>query len=126
VHALRKIHAALVPGGIVVDTQPLSPHPPVDAAGDRLGTLDMREWRQTIEDVDGRVAQTINDGLFAVEGEHVIAVADEFDSGPEFVEVVGAWRGTRIPASLVERAAGASSPIRVLQDVRIRLLRARG
>jgi hypothetical protein len=126
VHALRNLYAALLPGGIVIDTQPLSPHPPVDAAGERLGTLDMREWRQTIEDVDGRVAETIDDGLFAVEGEHVIEVADEFDSGAEFVEVVRAWRGTRIPASLVERARRASPPVRVVQEVRIRLLRARG
>jgi hypothetical protein len=124
VHALRKIHAALVPGGIVVDTQPLSPRPPVDTATNRLGTLDMREWRRTIDAVDGRMAQAIDEGLFAIEGEHIFEVADEFDSGAEFVEVVGAWRGTLIPAPLVKRAAAARPPVRVIQDVRLRLLRA--
>jgi hypothetical protein len=123
VDALRKIHAALAPGGIVVDTQPLSPRPPVHAATDRLGTLDMREWRRTIDAVDGRMAQAIDEGLFAIEVEHVFEVADEFDSGAEFVDVVGGWRGTLIPAPLVERAAAARPPVRVIQDVRLRLLR---
>lgn len=124
-HALRRIHAALVPGGILVDTQPLSPHPSVDDITGRLGTLDMREWRRTIETVDGRIAEAIDEGLFAVEREHAVVVADEFDAGAEFVDVVGSWRGTRIPASLIERAESARPPVRVHQDVRLRLLRAR-
>ena len=83
----------------------------------------MREWRRTIDAVDGRMAQAIDEGLFAIEGEHVFEVADEFDSGAEFVDVVGGWRGTLIPAPLVERAAAARPPVRVIQDVRLRLLR---
>ena len=125
-NALRKLHTALVPGGIVVDTQPLSPRSRVEDAGGPLGRLDMRDWRQTIDAVDARVAQAIDAGLFAVDGERVVEVADEFDSGPEFLEVVGGWQGTRIPASVAERAAAARPPIRVIQDVRLRLLRALG
>ena len=49
VHALRQLHVALVPGGIVVDTQPLSPRSPVDDDRGRLGRLDMRDWRKTSE-----------------------------------------------------------------------------
>jgi hypothetical protein len=124
VHALRRIHTALVPGGIVVDTQPISSDPPVDAADGRVGTLDMREWRRTIDAVDGRVAEAIEAGLFAVVDERMIDVVDEFDSGSEFVEVVGGWRGTRIPAPVRERARGARPPVRVPQAVRVRLLRA--
>lgn len=123
-HALRRIHAALVPGGIVVDTQPLSPRPPVEADGRPLGTLDMRDWRQTIDAVDGRIAQAIAQGLFVVDDERTCVVADEFDSGAELVEVVAGWRGTRVPAELADRAPSAPPPLRVLQDVRLRLLRA--
>jgi hypothetical protein len=123
VHALRTIHAALIPGGVLVDTQPISPDPPVDAADLRLGRLDMREWRKTIDAVDGRTAEAIEGGLFAVESEQMIEVVDEFDSGAEFIEVVGGWRGTRIPPEVIERANGARPPIRVAQDVRVRLLR---
>jgi hypothetical protein len=84
----------------------------------------MREWRKTIDAIDGRTAQAIDRGLFAIEGEHMIEVVDQLDSGAEFIEVVGAWRGTRIPPEVIERAKGARSPIRVVQDVRLRLLRA--
>ena len=96
-NALRRIHAALLPGGLVVDNQTISPEPPVEAADGNLGKLDMREWRATIDAVDERIAEAIDDGLFAVASEHTITVPDEFDSGAEFIEVVapGAGRGSR-------------------------------
>jgi hypothetical protein len=50
-------------------------------------------------------------------------VADEFDRGSEFLDVVSGWAGTRIPVALAERADSESSQLRVLQDVRVRLLR---
>jgi hypothetical protein len=124
VHALRRIHAALLPGGLLVDSQPISPEPTVEAADGSLGRLDMREWRETIDAVDGRIAEAIDCGLFAVESEHTITVPDEFDSGAEFIEVVGAWRGTRIPPPVAARAAVAGPPVRVPQEVRLRILRA--
>jgi hypothetical protein len=124
VNALTRIHAALVPGGIVVDSQPVSAEPPVDGRDGRLGALDMREWARTIDAVDGAILQAVAGGLFAHDGERWCVVVDEFDGGDEFVEIVGAWRGTRIPPALAERARAASPPLRVHQDVRLRLLRA--
>jgi hypothetical protein len=52
VHALHNIHVALVPDGIVVDTQPISARPPVSADGIVLGALDMGAWLETIQAVD--------------------------------------------------------------------------
>jgi hypothetical protein len=124
VNALRRIHAALVPGGLVVDTQPLSPRPPVEAGGRRLGMLDMRNWRRTIDAVDRRIGQAVADGLFAHTGERSCVVADEFDSGAELLEVVAGWKGTQIPAALAERVRAAQPQVRVHQEVRLRLLRA--
>jgi hypothetical protein len=124
VNALRRIHAALVPGGIVVDTQPISAEPPVEAHDARLGTLDMREWARTIDAVDRSILQAIADGLFALHGERSCVVVDEFDSGDEFVEIVSGWRGTSIPRAVADRARAASPPLRVHQEVRLRLLRA--
>jgi hypothetical protein len=89
-----------------------------------LGSLDMREWRATIEAVDERTAEAIGHGLFAIESEHTITVPDEFDSGAEFIDVVSAWRGTRIPPRVAARARDARPPVRVLQQVRLRILRA--
>jgi hypothetical protein len=124
VNALERIHEALVPGGPVVDTQPVSPRPPVESGGRRLGTLDMREWGETIEAVDRLVAQAISDGLYALEDERRFVVTDTYDSGPELVEVVSDWRGTRISRALSERVAAVAEPVRVHQEVRLRLLRA--
>jgi hypothetical protein len=125
VNALRRIHAALVPGGLVVDTQPVSARPMVEAGGLRLGTLDMREWRTTIDAVDALVAETIDDGLFAREAASSFIVTDTFDDGPELVEAVSGWRGTQISRALARGVAAATPPIRVHQDVRLQLLRAR-
>jgi hypothetical protein len=124
VNALRRIHAVLVPGGLVVDTQPVSAHPPVEAGGRELGTLDMREWRRTIDAVDRRAAQTIDDGLFAMEVERCFTVADTSDDGPALVEAVSGWQGTSVPDVLARRIAAATPPISVHQEVRLRVLRA--
>lgn len=124
-NALRRIHAALVPDGLVVDTQPISARPMVEAGGLQLGTLDMREWRTTIDAVDALVAETIDDGLFALEAESSFIVTDTFDDGPELVESVSSWRGTQISRALARRVTAATPPIRVHQDVRLHLLRAR-
>ena len=123
-HALRSIHAALLPGGLVVDSQPISPEPPVETADGGVGKLDMRDWRATIDAVDERMKEAIDLGLFAIESQQMITVPDEFDSGAEFIEVVGAWRGTRIPPPVAARATAARAPVRVPQEVRLRILRA--
>jgi hypothetical protein len=124
VNALRRIHAALVPGGLVVDTQPVSARPPVCRDGRRLGTLDMREWIGTVDAVDALVAQTIDEGLYEIERELQLVVTDTYDNGAELVEHVSGWKGTRISHALAARVAGAAPPVTLDQDVRLRLLRA--
>ena len=123
-NALRRIHAALSRDGLLVDTQPVSARPPVQAGSRRLGTLDMREWRKTIEAVDELVARTVDHGLYVIEDEHRFLVTDTFESGPELVETVSGWQGTRISRALSERVAAARPPVFVHQEVRLRVLRA--
>ena len=125
VHALRRIHAALVPSGVLVDTQPVSARPPVISNGVRLGTLDMREWVDTVEAVDRLVAETIDAGLYALEHEQHLLVTDTYDDGPELVETVRDWQGTRISRGLEARVAAARPPLTLEQEVRLRLLRRR-
>jgi hypothetical protein len=125
VHALRTIHAALAPGGIVVDTQPVSARPPVAAGTVMLGTLDMREWFETIRSVDQRFVETIAAGLYELRHEERFIVTDVFDSGSECVKTVSEWRGTRVPPALAMRLASAEPLVTVGQDVRLRLLRRR-
>ena len=123
-NALRRIHAALIRDGLLVDTQPVSARPPVQAGSRRLGTLDMREWLKTIEAVDELVARTVDDGLYVIEDEQRFLATDTFESGPELVETVSGWEGTRISSALGERVVAARPPACVHQEVRLRLLRA--
>jgi hypothetical protein len=124
VNALREVHRVLVPGGLLVDTQPVSPRPAVLADGTLLGTLDMREWRAVVDAVEEQVQRAFEDGLFTIDTERSLVVSETFDNGPECVETVAGWRGTTISARLARRAAAAPPPLRVDQDVRLRVLRA--
>jgi hypothetical protein len=107
VHALHNIHDALTPGGILVDTQPVSDRPAVAADGVTLGTLDMREWLDTIQAVDERLVETISAGLYELQHESRFVVTDTYDKGPECLEIIGSWQGTRVPDSVSTRLAGA-------------------
>ena len=124
-NALRKIHSALVPGGLVIDTQPVSAHPPVESASGMLGTLDMSEWARTIAAIDDLVQQTIDLGLFDMERERRYVVTDEYDDGAEFVAVTRDWAGTTVSDALAARAGREQGRVRLHQDIRLRLLRAR-
>jgi hypothetical protein len=123
VHALCNIHSALVPDGLLVDTQPISAHPRVTASGDELGALDMREWIKTIQAVDERVNETISTGLYDVTDERELVVTSIFDDGPDCLEIAGAWRGTRVPQPLADRLAVMRDQVTLKQQVRLRLLR---
>jgi hypothetical protein len=124
VNALRRIHAALVTGGVVIDAQPVSPRPAVETSAGRAGTLDMRGWAKIIEAVDERVAETIDSGLWMDEGEHAYVVTDTFQSGDELIDTVKNWQGTQVPEALARRLSRAKGPAYVHQDIRLRVLRA--
>ena len=122
-HALHNIYAALVPDAMVVDTQPVSARPPVATDGQTLGTLDMGDWSDTIQAIDKLMAQTIADGLYELQHESRCVVTDNFDTGPECLETVAGWLGTRVPASVAAGLAAGTSQVTVQQEVRLRLLR---
>jgi hypothetical protein len=123
VHALRNIHSALVPDGLLIDTQPISAHPRVTASGAQLGALDMREWRGTIHAVDEPVNNTVVTGLYGLTDERELVVTSTFDDGPDCLEIAGAWQGTRVPQPLAARLAGLRDEVAVEQQVRLRVLR---
>jgi hypothetical protein len=124
VNALRTIHAALVPGGLVVDTQPVSIDPRVEGESGELGRLDMREWGRTIEQIDGRFAVTLRDGLFALEEERSFIVTESFGDAAEMLTMVRNWHGTHIPDELEQRIARSDGAVHVPEVIRLRLLRA--
>jgi len=125
VHALHRIHDALEPGGTLIDTQPISPHPPVASAGVIVGRPDMRDWARTVEEVDALLAQTVEAGLFSLEREERLTITDSWDSGPECAETIAGWQGTQLPDALAKRIVAAAPPLTIDQEVRLRVLRAR-
>lgn len=123
-NALRRIHEALVPGGLLLDMQPLGPRPAVEANGRRLGSLDMREWQMMIDEVAALIDGTITDGLFNELEERRYHVLETFDDGKELVESVSEWAGTKISRTLAQRVERAAPPMTIRQPVRLRALRA--
>ena len=83
----------------------------------------MRDWLDTIQAVEKLVSETIADGLYELQHESRFVITDSFDHGPECLEIVSGWQGTRVPASVSARLAAATSQVTVLQEVRLRLLR---
>jgi hypothetical protein len=123
VNALRRIHAVLVPGGVVVDTQPVSARPRVEAEGTELGTLDIANGgRPPMPSTGSR--QRRRRWPLRAQAERRFIVADTADDGPALVDALSGWHGTSVPGALARRIAAADPPISVYQHVRLRLLRA--
>lgn len=125
VDALERIYAALDEDGVVVDTQPVSPRPPVVGSDGRLGMLDMldmRDWANTIAAVDARIMETVDRGLFSIAADQHVVVTDVYEDLAELVAETSEWAGTRVPRTLARRASTEAGPVRLHQDVRVRVL----
>ena len=123
VDALTRIHAALVPGGLLVDTQPVSLRLPVTLDGEPIGELEDDEWLETVAAVDAEIEKAAVAGLFELGHEERYLVVHEFGSGDECLDVVGSWAGTVVPDELAARLEHDSARATVEHDVRLRLLR---
>jgi hypothetical protein len=123
VNALRRIHAALVPAGLVIDTQPVGAHPPIQSESGVLGTLDMSEWADLIDEIDDRTDEVLAEGLFVIEDESRFIVADEYDNGQDCLSYVRDWMGTRVDRDVERRVAAEGGAIRLPQEIRLRVLR---
>ena len=121
VDALNRIHAALSPDGVLVDTVPVSLRLPVVLDGELVGELEDEEWLETVAAVDGEVEKAIQAGLFELRHEERYRVVHEFGSGDECLDVVGSWGGTTIPAGVAVRLEQAPGRTTVEHDVRLRL-----
>lgn len=121
VDALTRIHAALAPDGVLIDTVPVSLRLPVIVDDDLVGELEDEEWLATVAAVDAEVANAVGARLFELTHEERYRVVHEFASGDECLEVVGAWGGTSVPADVTARLEDTAGRTTVEHDVRLRL-----
>jgi hypothetical protein len=122
VDALTRIHAALVPGGVLVDTQPVSPRLPVTLDGEPIGELEDDEWLEIVAAVDAEIEKVLAAGVFELRHEECYSVVHEFGSGRECLDVVGGWAGTNVPEDVGARLEGGNARTTVDQGTRLRLL----
>jgi hypothetical protein len=122
VDALRKIHSALEPGGILVDSQPVAPRAPVYAGQRRLGSVNTREFAATVRAIDAEFDRAIALGLFALDKEESVEVAECFDDGPECADDILDWNGARLSSTLEAAIRRAGGPLAVRLEIRLRIL----
>jgi hypothetical protein len=103
VDALTRIHAALVPSGVLVETTPVSLRLPVALDGEQIGELEDDEWLETVAAVDEEIEKAVGAGLFGLEHEERYGIVHEFGSGDECLEVAGSWGGTSVPPAVAAR-----------------------
>lgn len=121
VDALTRLHAALVPSGLLVDTQPVSLRLPVTLDGEPIGELEDDLWLDMVAAVDAEIDRTVTAQLFEFLHEERYAIMHEFGSGAECLEVVDSWAGTVVPAEVAARLEHGSGRATVEHDVRLRL-----
>jgi hypothetical protein len=122
VDALTRLHAALVPDGVLVDTQPVSLRLPVALEEEPIGELEDDEWLEIVAAVDAEVEKAVATGLFELRHEERYPVVHEFGSGDECLDEVGSWVGTLVPPEVAARLTHATRRATVEHDVRLRLL----
>jgi SAM-dependent methyltransferase len=121
VHALRQIHRALVPGGLLVDMHPVPPSTRVEVRAESLGELDDAEFMALVAATEAPLWDT---DLFSLEEELEFDWLERFDSAEELIEAVSSWEWTRIPATLIERVRDVDGPVDIWERVVLRRFRA--
>lgn len=119
-NALRKIHEALVPGGILLDMHPIPPSARAEVGGRSLGEFDDAKFFETVAATEAPLEQC---GLFVIEAEIEFDWLERYDSGEELLEDVKSWDGCRIPRGLAARVRSAKPPIDIWERVVLRRFR---
>jgi SAM-dependent methyltransferase len=125
VHALRQIHQALVPGGVLLDMHPVPPSTRAEVQGRSLGEFDDAEFMQLVANAEAEIDRG---GLFARESEVEFDYLERYDDPAQLLEDIReGWEGCRIPAELEKRILEAGEPVDIWEHVVLRrFTRSRG
>jgi hypothetical protein len=122
VHALRQVHQALLPGGILLDMHPVPPSARVERAGESLGDFDDAEFMEIVAATERGLEQT---GLFELEAELEFDWLERYESGEELLKDAKEWEGCRVPRDVAVRTLKAEPPVDIWERVVLRRFRAR-
>jgi hypothetical protein len=121
VHALRRIHSALVPEGTLLDMHPIPPHTRVQVASESLGDLEDDVFLETVAATEAPLWES---DLFTLEAELEFDWLERFEGGEALLEDVKSWEGCRIPEAVAARVLEAEPPIDIWERVVLRRFRA--
>ena len=121
-HALRQIHQALVPGGVLLDMHPVPPSTRAEVRGESLGEFDDAEFMELVAAGEAKIEHS---GLFTRESELEFDYLERYDEPVQLLEdIKEGWEGCRIPAELEQRILEADEPVDIWEHVVLRRFRA--
>lgn len=124
-HALRNIQQMLVPGGVLLDLQPIAPSPTLHARGGQLGRLDQEQVWARFGETERGVEAAVREGLFELETQLEFDVIERFDSKAELVATILARDDWQMSNELAARLESTEPPIDGRDHMRLRRFRAR-
>jgi hypothetical protein len=122
VNALRNIHQALAPEGVLLDMHPIPPSTRAEARGESLGEFDDAEFQELVKTAEARILET---GLFQQEAETEFDWLERYDDPTELLaDVKDNWDGCRVPTDVEARIREAEPPVDIWERVVLRRFRA--
>jgi hypothetical protein len=122
VHALRQIHQALVPEGVLLDMHPIPPSTRAEVRGESLGEFDDAEFMRIVANAEAEIERG---GLFRRESETEFDYLERYDDSAELLEDIKEnWDGCIVPPDLEARILEAGEPVDIWERVVLRRLRA--
>ncbi len=121
-HALRQIHQALVPGGVLLDMHPVPPSTRAEVQGESLGEFDDAEFMELVADGEAKIEHS---GLFTHESELEFDYLERYDDPAQLLEDMKEdWEGCIVPPDLEARILEAEEPVDLWERVVLRRFRA--
>jgi hypothetical protein len=118
VHALRQIHQALVPEGVLLDMHPIPPATRAEVRGESLGEFDDAEFMGIVAAAEALLEDS---GLFIHESELEFDYLERYDDAAEMLDDIrDSWEGCGIPSELEHRILAAGEPVDIWEHVVLR------
>jgi hypothetical protein len=123
VDVLRRLLAALVPGGVVVDLTMSPPDETVESGGEILGQLDGSAFFPRALAAGAGLDGLATEGLLRLEREEPVTVIVRYPTGNDALEDFGERTYTRIPAALARRLETVSTECLLYSNCLVRVFR---